>query len=139
MAPVTFGDDIAEGLEELRGHVATRRRSTVDIYRATGRAPLDVATLRQLTIWQKQPDVPARVKARQAGSQPVIIGGKTFPVATGVLEVHHAADIRDGDHFHVTAGESAGLVGRILAVPMVDQASGLRLPYAAAQYMPEWG
>lgn len=136
---MTFGDELAVGLAELRGHAATRRRSSTVIYRPIGVGPIDPVKLRQIRTWTRLAPVPARVKPRQSGSQPVVIGGRSFPLATGVLEMDHAAQVETGDHFHIATGESAGLVGRILAVPDVDDATGLRLPFIETQYQAEWG
>lgn len=116
--------------------------STATIYRSTGRMTQDETTGLEVPEWEiTHLGIPVRV----AGSRDA---ASSRTVATGGVEIESAnrtahfpasiANLADGDLIHVTAGENAGAVLRIIEADWQDQASARRVPVVAEQRPEEW-
>ena len=128
---VSFGDDIAAGLTELREHAVSNMRDACVIERRTGRV-LDEVTLEYTDTWAQVYVGRCRVKVKDtqpAESEP---GGRTFVVNDAVVQLPvDATHYADGDRVTVTASEfDPALVGVVLSVTSRDpisQATSRRL------------
>lgn len=114
---MSFGDDIAAGLTELREHAVSNMRDACVIERRTGRV-LDEVTLEYTDVWVGVYAGRCRVKVK--GTQPAESGpgGRTFVVTDAVVQIpvdstHYA----DGDRVTVTVAVfDPDLVGVALSV-----------------------
>ena len=114
---MSFGDDIAAGLTELREHAVSNMRDACVIERRTGRV-LDEVTLEYTDVWVGVYAGRCRVKVK--GTQPAESGpgGRTFVVTDAVVQIpvdstHYA----DGDRVTVTVAVfDPTLVGVALSV-----------------------
>lgn len=128
---MSFGDDIAAGLAELRVHAASNMRDACVVDRRTGRV-LNEATLEYTDVWVEVYAGRCRVKVK--GTQPAESepGARTFVVTDAVVQLPvDATHYADGDRVTVTSCEfDPALVGVVLSVTSRDpisQATSRRL------------
>lgn len=128
---MTFGDDIAAGLAELRVHAESNMRDACSVERRTGRV-LDPVSLEYVDAWTVVWSGRCRLKV--AGTQPAEESGtgRQFVVTDAVLQLPvTAVEFADDDRATVTGCEfDPSLVGVVLSVTSrepISQATSRRL------------
>lgn len=114
---MSFGDDIAAGLTELREHAVSNMRDACVIERRTGRV-LNETTLEYVDQWTPVYAGVCRVKV--AGTQPAVSepGGRTFVITDAVVQLPIGPErFVDNDRVTVTVAVfDPDLVGVALSV-----------------------
>jgi len=130
-------------LAEARAEAESRMTSRVTIRRPP--APGATATVVngfEVRAWSTVASgVPFRLGGNQgAGAyRRVTVGSAEVQVATRIGSLPASqTDLKDGDFLDVTAGESAGLVLRVVEAIWQDQATARRVPVVEVQRPEEW-
>lgn len=115
--------------------------SDVAVMRLTGAMTTDPDGL-EVPEWATVYTGPFRLGGANAGSsgtRTVTVGSVELQLAVRVGHFpHDTAGLHDDDLIEVTAGESAGLVLRIVESSSADQQTALRLPVVETQRPEEW-
>lgn len=113
-----FGDDLADGLAELREHAVSMMRDQCVIERQDGDPVLDDETLQYVPAWVPVYDGRCRVQVSATQPAEAKNGGRVFVVTDAVVQLPvDATDYRDGDRVTITeASYDPALDGVVLSV-----------------------
>lgn len=137
---MTVQSGIERELPFLRAEAAARMTSTCTIRRRTGERDTDPSGI-DVEVWATVYTGPVRIAGAARGASPVT--GRD----NRAVEVNHAhrdaslplgTAVADGDLIEITAGDTTGLVFRIVEAAGKDQATALRVPVEAVERPPEW-
>lgn len=134
---------IEAALPALQVEAESRMTSTVTIRRepAPGTPPVIVGGF-EVPAWTVvDTGVPFRLGGSSgAGAyRRVTVGSSEVDVATRIASLPASqTDLKDGDYLDVTAGESVGLVLRVVEATWQDQATARRVPVVEVQRPEEW-
>ncbi|MDF9718116.1 DUF6093 family protein [Nocardioides sp. ChNu-99] len=139
---LNFHEQLAAGLDQLRGYAEDRMTSRVRVRRPGPPGAPVPGQLERPTWTTPHPDLPFRLDgtaSSDSGSQRVRIGEYVFEGATNIGHVPALTrDLRDDDLIEVYAGEWAGTVWRVVKAVGADQKTARRLPLVEAMRPKEW-
>lgn len=133
---MTFGEDLAAGLEELRGYAVDRMRGTCIIERPTGdknvgggKVEKEYTQVYPDPSWwpDTHPHTDGKCQTRYPGiaaEQNRELAGQTTTESRVTHKIPHGVSIRPGDRVTILSDlDNPQLVGRVLRVESVDDQS----------------
>lgn len=129
---------IAAVLPMLRAEAEARMESTGTAYRRTGYT-LDANRL-QVPAWEVVYAGKCRIAGGRGPTSSTPENTADLDIARSSMVGHfpHATELRDGDLIDVTAGESTGLVFRVVEADQGDQRTACRVRIIQAERPAEW-
>ncbi|MDN7120301.1 hypothetical protein INN71_02730 [Nocardioides sp. ChNu-153] len=140
---LNFHEQLAAGLDQLRGYAEDRMRSRVAVGRRTGGRGTDPTTgalVDQYVV--VHPDLAARLAGNangQSQSTRAAAGAAEASLAKRVLHLPYSTpELSDGDIVHIVVGERAGTWWRIEEGDLADQQAAARYPVTATTRPEGW-
>ena len=129
---------IAAALPMLRAEAEARMESAGTAYRRTGYT-LDANRL-QVPDWEVVYTGKCRISAGRGPTSSTPETTADLDIARSSMVGHfpHATELHDGDLIDVTAGESAGLVFRVVEADQGDQRTACRVRIIQVERPAEW-
>lgn len=138
MDPAALERRLANG----RAAAEVRMRARAVQRRPTGKKVPAAGSIREVPEWVTvRPSIAGRLDAGtgEGGSRTVTIDGVEYEQATGIWHIAALTDdVRDGDHFELTAGDWPGTVLRVIKAVRGDDKTARRLPVEEVARPKEW-